>query len=108
MQFDLPVFTPQLGITAPQGATHYQIQLAAAAIDFNTLKNTTVQTASDVLPWDNNPGTALSLTLSLPANSTLPVFVLLQLQFMETTNGKYYPLQNRAYNACAIIEVDKP
>jgi len=108
LQLDLPVYTPQSGVLGPQGATHYQLQLAAAAIDFAAQNNTAVQTGSGVLPWDDNPTTALSLTLALPANSTLPVFVLLQVQFMEQLNGGYYPLQNGAYNACAIIEVDKP
>jgi hypothetical protein len=108
VQFDLPSFSPQLGIAAPQGATHYRLQLAAAAVNFNAKKNIAVQTGSDVLAWDNNPATALSLTLSLPANATYPVFVLLQIQFLEQLNTDYYPLQNGAYNACAIIDVDIP
>lgn len=108
VQLDVPSFTPQTGIAAPQGATHYQLQLAAAPVDFTAKKNVSVQTGSAVLPWDNNPTTALSLTLSLPANSTFPVFILLQVQFMEQLNGDYYPLQNGAYNACAIIDVDTP
>ncbi len=106
--FDLPVFVPQQGISAPLGATHYQVQLAAAAINFNAKKNKAFQTASGVLPWDNDPTTDLSLALALPANSAFPVFVLLQVQFMEQLNSDYYPLQNGAYNACAVIEVDTP
>ena len=108
VQFDLPVFMPQQSIAAPQGATHYQVQLAAAPIDFNAKKNKALQTASAVLAWDNNPTTALNLTLSLPANATAPVFILLQIRFTEQLNADYYPLQNGAYNACAIIEVDIP
>jgi len=108
VQFDLPVFTPQLGIAAPQGTTHYQLQLAAAPVDLNAKKNLAIQTSSAILPWDNSPTTALSLTLALPANSTNPVLVLLQLQFLEQLNTDYYVLQNGAYNACAIIDVDTP
>jgi hypothetical protein len=108
VQLDVPSFTPQLSIAAPQGATHYRLQLGAAAVDFAAKKNAGVQTGSAILPWDNTPTTALSLTLSLPANSTYPVFILLQVQFMEQLNADYYPLQNGAYNACAIIDVDTP
>jgi hypothetical protein len=108
VQLDIPSFTPQLGITAPQGATHYQLQLAAAPVNFAAKKNPGVQTSSAVLPWDNTPTTALSLTLALPAASTYPVFILLQVQFMEQLNADYYPLQNGAFNACAIIDVDTP
>jgi hypothetical protein len=106
--FDLPIFIPQQGIAAPQGATHYQVQLAAAAINFSAKKNKAFQAASATLPWDNNPTTDLSLALSLPAASTNPVFVLLAIQFFEQLNSDFYLLQNGACNACAIIEVDVP
>ena len=106
VQFDLPVFVPKLGMAAPRGATHYQLQLAAAAIDLSTSTNISVQAASAILPWDNNPAAALSLTASLPANSTFPVFVLLQVQFMVQVNGSNYSLQNGAYNACSIVHIN--
>jgi len=106
--FDLPAFIPQQEISAPEGATHYQVQLAAAAINFNAKKNKAFQIASGILPFDNNATTDLSLTLSLPANSTYPVFVLLQVQFLAQLNTDYYPLTNGAFNACAVIDVDIP
>lgn len=106
--FDLPVFIPQQGIAAPSGATHYSIKLAAAPINFGSKKNKALQIASTILPWDNNVTTDLSLTLSLPANSTYAVFVLLSLQFFEQLNTDYYPLNNGAYNACSVIDVDIP
>jgi hypothetical protein len=108
VQLDIPSFIPQLSITAPEGATHYQLQLGAAPVNFAAQKNTGFQTSSAILPWDNTPTTALSLTLALPADSTYPVFILLQIQFMIQLNADYYPLQNGAYNACAIIDVDIP
>ena len=108
VQFDLPAFVPQSGITAPQGATHYQLQLAAAPVNFSAKKNKSFEVSSAVLPWDNSATTDLNLALSLPANSTYPVFVLLQVQFLEQLNTDYYPLQNGAYNACAVIDVDIP
>lgn len=104
--FDLPVFVPQQGIAAPSGATHYQVQLAASPINFDAKKNKSFQIASDILPWDNNAATDLSLTLALPPNSTFPVFVILSLQFFEQLNTDYYALKNGAYNACSIVEVD--
>jgi hypothetical protein len=104
--FDLPALIPQQGIAAPQGATHYQVQLAAAAVNFNKKKNTSVGKSSAILPWDNTLSADLPLTLSLPANATDPVFILLSVQFYEQLNADYYPLQNGAYNACSIIDVD--
>ena len=108
LQFVLPAFVPQSGIAAPQGATHFQVQLAAAAINFNAKKNQEFQIASDILPWDINLTADLKLSLELPASSAYPVFILLQVQFMEQLNGDYYSLQNGAYNACSIIDIDQP
>jgi hypothetical protein len=65
-------------------------------------------TASSVLPWDNVATTALTLTLSLPAASAFPVFILLQVQFFIRVNADDYPLNNGAYNACAIISINTP
>lgn len=106
--FDLPVFTPSTGIAAPQGATHYQVQIAAASVNISSRKNKSEKTASAILPWDDTPTTDLSLSVTLAANSTDPVFVLVQILFFVQLNAEYYPLQNGAYNACAIAEVDEP
>ena len=105
---DLPSFVPTQGIAAPQGATHYKLQFAAAPVDFSTTKNTAGIAASSVLPWDDVATTALTLSLSLTAASTLPVFMLLQVQFFTQVNTDYYPLNNGAYNTCAIISIDTP
>lgn len=108
LSLDVPSFIPAQGIAAPQGASHYQLQLAACAIDLTSKKNLAQASGSSILAWDNAATTALSLSLTLPAASTFPVVVLLQLLFMEQVNGDYYPLNNGAYNACSIIQVDLP
>ncbi|SFQ07706.1 hypothetical protein [Parafilimonas terrae] len=108
LTFSLPSFIPAQGIVAPQGATHYKLQLAAAPVDFGIANNMAQLTASSVLPWDNVAATALTLALSLPAASALPVFVLLQVQFFIRVNADDYPLNNGAYNACAIISISTP
>lgn len=108
LAFDRPSLIPTQGIAAPQGATHYQLQLAAAPVDFAITKNIAVSISSAILPWDSVATTALSLALALPAASTLPVFVLLQVQFLIQVNADYYPLNNGAYNACAIVTIDTP
>lgn len=108
LSFSLPSFIPAQGIVAPRGATHYKLQLSAAPVDFSNPKNIAQSASSAVLPWDNVATTALSLTLSLPAASVLPVFVLLQIQFFIRVNTDDYPLNNGAYNACAIINISTP
>lgn len=108
LAFDLPSLIPTQGIAAPQGATHYKLQLAAAPLDLTTTKNIAESSASSILPWDDVATTPLNLALSLPAAAALPVFVLLQVQFLVQVNADYYPLNNGAYNACAIVAIDIP
>ncbi len=106
--FDLPSFIPTQVIAAPKGTTHYQLQLAGAPVDLDAIKNPAQFILSSILPWDNANTAALNLSLSLPAASTLPVFVLLQVQFYTKVNADYYVLNNGAFNACAIVKVDLP
>jgi hypothetical protein len=105
---DFPAFIPDQGIAAPQGATHYKLQLAAAPVDLDAKKNLALTIESSVLPWENIAAAPLTLVLSLPPASVLPVFILLQVQFFTQVNADYYPLNNGAFNACSIIEIDIP
>jgi hypothetical protein len=105
---DFDSFIPALLIAAPDGTTHFKIQLAAAPVDFSAKKNTAVTAESAELPWDNTPTAALNLNLLLPAASTLPVFILLHVQFLKRVNGAFYALNNGAFNACGIVETDIP
>lgn len=105
---DIEPFIPAVLITAPDGATHFKIQLAAAAVDFTVKKNTAIAAESAELPWDSTETAPLNLSVTLPAASTLPVFILLHVQFLKQVNGVFYSLFNGAFNACGLVEVDTP
>ncbi|MBS1566394.1 MAG: hypothetical protein JST39_18570 [Bacteroidetes bacterium] len=102
----LGAVVPEELIAAPTGATHFKIVTAAAAIDFDKGTHTEDFQSSVLLPWDINPMAALTLTNTLPAASTLPLFLLLGIQFFILDAGTVYPLNNNSSNALQVAAVD--
>lgn len=101
----IPSFVPANMLTGPTGATHFQIQSAGAAIDFEQNTFVTETSGSTVLPLDTTATAALTLTHTVTANSTHPLFLLLGLNFLQEVNGAMYPLKNGAFNSLAIVGV---
>lgn len=95
---------PKLALAVPQEATHFQLTLVAAAVDFDENDGTTVVAEFDSLPI-NAPSDAQALEASLPANEERPIFVLAGIGFFQEVNGQNYPLNNGQYNALSIMEV---
>jgi hypothetical protein len=42
----------------------------------------------------------------LPAVGSLPLFLLLGMEFFQEVNGRFYALRNGAYNALSIVNVN--
>lgn len=104
-QVTVPAFVPTRDVVAPQGATHMRLVAAATAVDFEAETSQTVTADSGHVPYNNTATPPLTLALALAANSTSPIFVAAGVEFYQAVNGKYYPLQNGAYNALALIAV---
>lgn len=103
---NIPAFVPAKMLAVPGGATHYKIRSGAAWIDFENETGALVEAQSGYLPIDNLFTTVLNLTMQLPAASTHPLFLVLNLEFVQDINGIRYLLQNGAFNACTIVKVD--
>jgi hypothetical protein len=102
---NIPAFVPLNMIAAPGGATHFKIVSAGAEIDFENETFVVDTSASAVLPWDTTATAVLSLSNSVTANSTAPLFVVLGVEFYQEVNSQMYPLKNGAFNALAIVKV---
>jgi hypothetical protein len=87
----LPALTPTADVVMPEGNTHYSFFAAAAAIDFATGLAVTSRQETANLPWNSTAVTSSTLSLTLPAASTLPVFVVIGMEFVKMVNGKPYP-----------------
>jgi hypothetical protein len=102
---DIPSFVPQNMIAAPVGATHFKIVSAGAEVDFENKTYTVDTKASDLLTWDSTATTAINLANSMKSNSSLPLFLVLGIEFYQEVNGEEYPLKNGSFNALSIVKV---
>lgn len=98
-------YEPVNAIAAPQGTTHFKILSMGAEVDFNTGNIISDEQASAVIPYDANATAALTLTNAVTANSTLPLFLVMGVQFYQEVNGLYYQLKNGSYNALNLVKV---
>ncbi|MGZ3821635.1 MAG: hypothetical protein ACXVB6_13645 [Mucilaginibacter sp.] len=102
---DIPSFVPQNMIAAPVGASHFKIVSAGAEVDFENKTYTVNTDSSDLLPWDATATTLINLTSTLTPGSSLPLFLVLGIEFYQEVNGEEYPLKNGSFNALSIVKV---
>ena len=102
----IPDFIPSASIVAPAGTTHFKLSGGSAAIDFATESYEFDSESSAITPLDGNTVSALTLTANLTADSTLPIFQVVGVEFFQEVNGQMYPLKNGSYNALAIVGVN--
>jgi len=101
----LPPFLAASLIAAPGGTTHFKLVSAAASIDFEAQSFVQDSSETGALPLSAET-TLTTLTNTLAAASTHPLFLVLGILFYQEVNGTLYPLKNGAYNALSLIKVD--
>lgn len=106
MSVTIDPFVPLDMITAPQGTTHFKITSGGAEVDFEQGAFTNAQESTAVLPHSAAATSLITHTISLPANSTKPLFLALGIEFYQDINGSMYALKNGSYNPLGIIKVD--
>lgn len=101
----IPSFIPLNMIKAPAGTTHFRLNSAGAEIDFENKEYVVDVKTSANLPWNNTATAALTLTSTVTANSTHPLFLALGIEFFQDVNGSMYPLKNGAFNPLALVNI---
>jgi hypothetical protein len=76
-----------------------------AAVSFEDGSYEINQRDSIILPWTAAGTPALTLSPTVAANSTKPLFLVLGVQFFQEFGGNYYPLKDSSTNSLAIIKV---
>ena len=104
-QVSLPEYTPLNSITAPGGATHYRLLVAAATVNFEAGTYNMDETSTAELALDTALVPAASFTCTLAAAATHPIFLLLGIEFFQQVNGAMYSLKNGAFNALQVVAV---
>lgn len=102
----LAPFVPANMIAAPSGTTHFKIHAGGAEVDFEAETFVMEKSETAVLPWDANATTAITLTNTVTAASTKPLFLALGIEYYQEINGQMYPLKNGAFNPLCIVKVD--
>ena len=99
-------FIPEKMVSAPIGATHFKIVTGAALIDFaNVIQTVDFQSTPAQLCDVADPVPAVTLTNTLPAASTLPLFLLVGIEFYQLKDNISYPLNTGAVNALKVAKV---
>ncbi len=109
VELAIPALNPAYTIAPPLGATHFQFNLGAALVDFDTVGEgnaSVIEVAETAVSDLKTPFVGETLSVTLPAASTLPLFVLFGVSFYQEVNGKHYPLNNGAYNPISMIRID--
>lgn len=106
LEASIPSFVPLNMIAAPGGTTHFKIVSAGAEIDFENETFVMESSETAILAWDTTATAVLTLTNTVTANSTKPLFLALGIEFYQQVNGQMYPLKNGSYNALALVKVD--
>jgi hypothetical protein len=103
----IPSYLPFKTVIAPPTTTHYQFVSAGAEIDFalTTFKTDIKQSAE--LPIDKTATAALTITHTVTANSTLPLFLVMGIKFYQQVNGIMYPIVAGNINPLMILDVKK-
>ena len=96
--------TEQIG--APSGTTHFKLAMGVAELDFPNKTFSYNEMDMGVLPYDNSVVAAANLTASVNPNSTLPVIMVMGIEFYQEVNGEYYSLKNGSFNALNVVNVD--
>ena len=105
LRISIPSFVPGDMVVAPPSATHFKLISAGAAIDFENKASETGVHESAELPLNNEETAEMVLINKVSANSRHPFFLVLGIEFYQQVNAWMYPLNDRAFNALAIVKV---
>ena len=108
LSVNIPAFIPANMLAAPSGATHFQLNVAGTEIDFAGNRYTVDLQSSEPLPIGNAVDAALDLQATVTANSALPLFLLVGVEFFQNVNAELKPLLNKAFNVLAVVKVSTP
>lgn len=107
LDISIDAFLPNETIDAPRGTTHIQLVGGICALDFPGRNFEEDHSFSPIIPWDQTPQAALTLSSAISAGSILPVLQVVGVNFFQEVNGEMYALRNGAFNALAVVEVDQ-
>ena len=108
VSLEIPVFKAAKHLRSPRNASHFQVVLGVASMDFNSGTYQTAFSETGQMSAKSSLGTSLSLNCLFHEFSTNPLLVVVGLRFSQYINGSYEPIQNGGYQALSMVGVLKP
>ncbi len=106
LSVSIPEFIPGNTIAFPSGASHVKFSVGAAEVDFENESFQFGQAESSEVELGQQSEAQIDLSVSLTANSTQELFLVLGMEFLQEVNGVMYPLKNGSYNSLGIVQID--
>jgi len=106
VKLSVPAFIPVNCLEKPESGTHFRLVCAASEIDFAGNKSNTVSSETALMPIDDLPTAAITLTGQLTPASTLPIFLAVGIRFSEVVNGFEDPVEGGEHNALDFVKID--
>ena len=102
----VPPFNPANAVEAPEGATHFRINTAVVAVDFSQDTYLYAGLRSQEIKLDGTTTTPITLTPTLQPNPAGALLLVVGIEFFQQVNATSYALNNGAFNALSIVEVE--
>jgi hypothetical protein len=106
LEVQVPAYDTLTAIAAPQGATHLRIVATGVEADFVNKHFVADIQRSGYLALTPGASSPVTLTTTVTANSTKPLFLGLGIEFFQELNGVKYPLKDGTSNCHTIVKVD--
>lgn len=101
----IPNFTPNLNLGVPQGATHVEISGGLLNFDFASGEGDLQLSNVENLEIDDT-NSSVTLAFATQPSGSGDSYYFLKIAFFQEFNGQQYPLNNGAFNALQIIEIN--
>lgn len=102
----VPAFNAANSVEAPEGATHFRINTAVAAVDFFQESYVYAGTQSAEMELNASLESPLTLTSTLPPNAAGALLLVVGIEFFQQVNTINYALNNGSFNALAVAQVE--
>ncbi len=99
---------PSLELNQVDGADVVKFTVGLAAVDFENSEYEVDVVESEELVISSTDEAEISLTSSIAANSTLPIFIVLGAEYYQELNGVYYLINSQVSKAMEMVNIDIP
>lgn len=108
LSINIAAFQPDQIVFMPKKATHFSLISIGVELDFTTGNFKDSFSASPEILYGDQVQAAITLSTTVPANSTHSLFLAFGIRFHQQVNNKFSHFNDRTYNALSLILIDRP